>query len=105
MAAGLLAGGAAIADPMSDAKATVEKYASRVTEWDGPTTGPKGAEGKTIVVLAGDMKNGGILGVANGVEEAGGILGWDIRVLDGAGSVQSRTAIFNQALTLKPDGI
>lgn len=105
MAAGLLAGGSAIADPMGDAKATVEKYAGRVSEWDGPTTGPKGAEGKTLVVLAGDMKNGGILGVAKGVEEAGGVLGWDIRVLDGAGSVQNRTATFNQALTLKPDGI
>lgn len=106
LAAGLLAGtGAASADPMADAQATVDKYASPVTEWDGPTTGPKAVEGKTIVVLAGDMKNGGILGVADGVQEAGAVLGWTIRVLDGAGSVQSRTAIFNQALALKPDAI
>ena len=31
--------------------------------WDGPTAGPSAAEGKSIVVLAGDLKNGGILGV------------------------------------------
>ena len=34
--------------------------------FDGPTTGPVAAEGKTIVVLAGDLKNGGILGGDNG---------------------------------------
>lgn len=106
MTAGLLVGiGAANADAMSDAQATVDKYAGRVTVWDGPTAGPEAAEGKTIVVLAGDMKNGGILGVADGVQEAGAVMGWDIRILDGAGSVQSRTAIFSQALALQPDGI
>jgi ribose transport system substrate-binding protein len=106
MAAGLAAiMGGASADPMADAQATIEKYAGRVDTWDGPTTGPKAVEGKTIVVLAGDMKNGGILGVADGLQEAGAVLGWNIRVLDGAGSVQSRTAIFNQAMTLQPDGI
>jgi len=97
--------GGVLADAMSDAQAVVDKYAGRVTEWDGPTTGPTAAEGKTIVVLAGDMKNGGILGVVDGVTEAASIIGWDIRVLDGAGSIQNRTSIFNQALTLKPDGI
>ena len=58
--------GAAHADPMTDAKAFLAKYAGHVTAWDGPTTGPKAEKGKTIVVLAGDMKNGGILGVTNG---------------------------------------
>jgi ribose transport system substrate-binding protein len=73
--------------------------------WDGPTTGPKAAEGKTIVVLAADLKNGGILGVTNGVEEAAEKIGWTVRVLDGGGSVQGRTAAFGQALALQPDGI
>lgn len=73
--------------------------------FDGPTSGPKGAEGKTIVVLAGDLKNGGILGVTNGIEEAVDVIGWDVRVIDGAGSVQGRTAAIGQALALQPDGI
>lgn len=73
--------------------------------WDGPTTGPKAAEGKTIVVLAADLKNGGILGVTTGVEEAAAKIGWTVRVLDGAGSVQGRTAAVGQALALQPNGI
>ena len=46
----------AMADSMADAKAVVDKYASKVSAWDGPTSGPKGASGKNIVILAGDMK-------------------------------------------------
>ncbi len=95
----------ALADPMSDAKAVVDKYASKASAWDGPTSGPKGAAGKSIVILAGDMKNGGILGVVNGVQEAAGSLGWKVTALDGAGSIGGRTAAFGQAMALKPDGI
>ncbi|MEM7526895.1 MAG: substrate-binding domain-containing protein [Pseudomonadota bacterium] len=73
--------------------------------FDGPTTGPQAAEGKSIVVVAGDLKNGGILGVTEGVEEAVAAIGWDVRVLDGAGSIQGRTAAIGQALALQPDGV
>ena len=73
--------------------------------FDGPSSGPTAAEGKTVVVLAADMKNGGILGVTTGVEEAAAKIGWTVRVLDGAGSVQGRTAAFGQAMALMPDGI
>lgn len=93
------------ADQVAKAKADIEKYASPATTWDGPTTGPKIETGKTIVVLAGDLKNGGILGVTNGVEEAAKAASWTVKVLDGAGSVQGRAAAFGQALALKPDGI
>jgi ribose transport system substrate-binding protein len=95
----------AFADAISDAMADVQKYAGQKTVWDGPTSGPAAAEGKKIVVLAGDMKNGGILGVSNGVEEAAAKIGWTVTVLDGAGSVQNRAAAFGQALALTPDGI
>ncbi|MEL6425289.1 MAG: substrate-binding domain-containing protein [Pseudomonadota bacterium] len=75
------------------------------TAWDGPTSGPAAATDKSIVVVAGDLKNGGILGVTRGVEEAAAAIGWDIRVLDGAGSIQGRTAAIGQALALQADGI
>lgn len=75
------------------------------TPFDGPTSGPTAAEGKSIVILAGDLKNGGILGVTTGVEEAAATIGWDVRVLDGAGSIQGRTAAIGQAMALQPDGI
>jgi ribose transport system substrate-binding protein len=97
--------GPARADAMSDAKAFLAKYAGHVTSWDGPTTGPKAAKDKNIVVLAGDMKNGGILGVTDGFLQAAKVIGWHVRVIDGAGTVSGRTSAFSQALALKPDGI
>ncbi len=103
--AAIIVAGPALADAIADAMADVEKYAGQATAWDGPTTGPQTEAGKLIVVLAGDMKNGGILGVTNGVQEAAAKAGWEVRVLDGAGSVQSRTAAFGQALALQPAGI
>ncbi|MCF1460406.1 substrate-binding domain-containing protein [Agrobacterium vitis] len=101
----LLTAGNAWADPMAEAKVVVDKYASKVTTWDGPKSAPKPQPGKTIVVLAGDLKNGGILGVSNGVEEAAKAIGWQVKVLDGAGSIGGRTAAFGQAMALKPDAI
>jgi ribose transport system substrate-binding protein len=101
----LMAATPAFADAISDAMAEVQKYAGQKTTWDGPTTGPTAAEGKSIVVLAGDLKNGGILGVTKGVQEAATKMGWTINVLDGAGSIQGRAAAFGQALALNPDGI
>ena len=101
----LVAATPALADAMADAKAVVEKYATKVDKWDGPTTGPKAQGGKNVVVLAGDMKNGGILGGVNGIQEAAAAIGWTVTVLDGAGSIDGRTGAFGQAMTLKPDGI
>ena len=96
----------AAADAFVDAaKAKVASIAGAKTKWDGPTAGPKAAAAKTIVFVAGDMKNGGILGVSKGVEEAGKAIGWTVRVIDGQGSVSGRTAALNQALALKPAGI
>lgn len=85
--------------------ATVLSGPTTAAEFDGPSSGPAAAADKTVVVLAGDLKNGGILGVTNGVEEAAAKIGWTVRVLDGGGSVQGRTAAFGQAMALKPDGI
>ena len=68
----LLALGAAMptfADAIPAAMAEVQKYAGQKTVWDGPTAGPVAALGKSNVVFAADMKNGGVLGVTNGVSE------------------------------------
>lgn len=85
--------------------ATVLCGQANAADFDGPASGPEAAADKTVVVLAGDLKNGGILGVTNGVEEAADKIGWTVRVLDGGGSVQGRTAAFGQAMALQPDGI
>lgn len=101
----LLFASAAQADAMSEAMDFVNKYAMKVETWDGPVSGPKAIPDQTIVVLAGDLKNGGILGATNGIEEAAEQIGWTVRVIDGAGTVSGRTSAMGQALALKPDGI
>ena len=93
------------ADAMDEAMEFVNLYAAKVETWDGPTSGPKTPSDKTIVVLAGDLKNGGILGATSGMEEAAEQIGWTVRVLDGAGTISGRTSAMGQALALKPDGI
>lgn len=94
------------ADSFVDAATKAAEAATRrASKWDGPTSGPTIAKGKSIVYVAGDMKNGGILGVSNGVKEAAAAAGWKLTIIDGQGTVSGRTAAMNQALTLKPDGI
>ncbi len=96
---------AVMAASVEEARAAVQKNAGKKTQWDGPTSGPKAVKSKTIVVVAADMKNGGVLGVTNGVVEASKTIGWKVRVLDGGGSISGRSAAFGQAMALKPDGI
>ena len=104
--AGLLfAVGTARADGVSDAKAYVAKVTAPVTVWDGPTTGPKAVGHKLIVVVSTDQRNGGALGVSEGVKEAGKIIGWDVRVIDGQGSVNARAEGISQAIALHADGL
>lgn len=101
----LLGATGARADELADAKARVATAIGKAAKWDGPTTGPKLAPGKTIIYIAGDMRNGGTEGVSRGVEEAAKAAGWSLRILDGRGEISSRTAALNQAIALKPDGV
>ena len=77
---------------MADAQARIAKATAAAGQWDGPTTGPKAAAGKTIIYVAGDMRNGGTEGVSRGVEEAAKAIGWTVRILDGRGDISARTA-------------
>ena len=101
----LVGGLAAQADELADAKVRIASATARVTRWDGPTTGPKAAPNKTIIYIAGDLRNGGTEGVSRGVGEATQTIGWTLRILDGRGDISARTAAVNQAIALKPDGI
>lgn len=73
--------------------------------WAGPTTGPTAAADKTIIFVAQTLTNPGVAGVAKGVEEAAGAIGWDVRVIDGQGDPAGIAAAMGQAVTLDPDGI
>ena len=102
----LAASGAAHAqDAVTAAKAVVAAATAPASTWDGPKTGPHAVAGKTVVYVAGDMRNGGIQGNADGVKEAGSRIGWTIRILDGQGSISGIQSAFSQAIALKPDGL
>ena len=90
---------------VDEAKAVVEKATARADKWDGPTSGPKAVAKKTVVYVAGDMRNGGILGVAHGLKEAADVLGWTYREIDGQGTVSGQASGLSQAMALKPDAI
>ena len=92
-------------DVVANAKAAVEKASAADQPWDGPTTGPKATTGKTIVYVAQSMQNPGVAGVAAGLTDASAAIGWTLKVIDGQGTPSGILGAFNQALTLKPDGI
>jgi len=82
--------------------ATAQRH---TTDWDGPMTGPKALPNKLVVYVAQDMRNGGVLGVSEGVQGAVAAIGWRLKIIDGVGSVAGRVAAINQAVALKPDAI
>ena len=103
--AALLGGAAQAQDALASARSVVAAATAASSRWDGPTTGPRAAAGKTVVYVAADLRNGGIQEVGDGVQEAGKKIGWTVRVLDGQGSVSGIQSAFSQAIALKPDGI
>ncbi len=94
-----------LAAQVAAAKEIVAKAAASAVPWDGPTTGPKAQPGKHVVLISEDQRNGGALGVSEGVTEAAKVMGWRLTVLDGAGVIANRAAAFGQAIALKPDVI
>ena len=90
---------------IAEAKTYLANVAAPVTKWDGPTTGPKGVGKKLIVIVSTDGRNGGAQGAADGAAEAAKALGWEVRNLDGQGTVPGRATALTQAIAMKPDGI
>ena len=103
-----LAGSVARADDaayIEKVKAFLEKVAAPVTKWDGPTAGPKAQSKKLIVIVSTDQRNGGAQGAGDGAAEAAKALGWDVRQLDGQGTVPGHATAMQQAIALKANGI
>jgi ribose transport system substrate-binding protein len=90
---------------MKEAKAYLENVAAPVTKWDGPTTGAKAQGKKLVVIVLTDGRNGGAQGAADGATEAAKALGWEVRSLDGQGTVPGRATALQQAIAMKPNGI
>jgi ribose transport system substrate-binding protein len=92
-------------DGVADAKAVVADAAGRTQRWTGPVDGPVAVAGKTVALVAENLHNGGVLGVAQGVREAAAATGWKVKVLDAGGAAQGRAKAFADALAARPDGL
>ncbi len=98
---------AASAQPVSsaEAKGAVARASERAERWSGPTDGPAAASGKTVVLLAEDLRNGGIVGLAQGVREASSRIGWTVKVINAGGTPAGRAKALADALAARPDGL
>jgi ribose transport system substrate-binding protein len=92
-------------DYIDKAKAYIATVTAPVTEWNGPTTGPKAQAKKLVIYVSTDQRNGGAQGAGDGAAEAAKALGWDFRIMDGQGSVPAHTSALTQAIALKPAGL
>ncbi|MEU0060912.1 substrate-binding domain-containing protein, partial [Streptomyces sp. NPDC006334] len=90
---------------LAGAQAAVSRAEKKEASWNGPTTGPAAASGKTIVFVAQTMTNPGVAGAANGVREAARVIGWNVRVIDGGGTPAGIQAAMSQAVAVRPSGI
>lgn len=77
-----------------------------VTKWDGPVDGPPATANKMIVCISADLRNGGILGVANGVREAAKAIGWNVKIIDlRGGELEASSKAAAEAISLEADGV
>jgi ribose transport system substrate-binding protein len=94
-----------LADGLADTEAYINEVTAPVTVWNGPTTGPKAVGKKLVVWVSEDQRNGGARGVADGIDAAAKIIGWQTRGIDGQGSVNMRAEGIAQAVALHADAI
>jgi ribose transport system substrate-binding protein len=90
---------------VADAQDIVDHASLPSTEWDGPTDGPKASSGVSVVYIASNASNTGDTAVYDGLKEAAGELGWDVKFIDGQGSTSNNINALSQAIALKPDAI
>lgn len=99
------AGGADATVTVIQAQEVVARATLGAVRWSGPESGPKAQRGKSIALVAEDLRNGGIVGVAQGAREAASAMGWTLKIFDGAGTAAGRAKAFSDALAAKPDGL
>ncbi|WP_260958749.1 substrate-binding domain-containing protein [Pseudomonas citri] len=90
---------------VAQAQEMVSKASLGAVRWSGPESGPPAQRDKSIALVAEDLRNGGIVGVAQGAREAASALGWTLKIFDGAGSAAGRAKAFADAMAAKPDGL
>lgn len=96
----------ASSDPVvKQAQAALERAVTSVEDYRGPPAGPRAQPPRLVVFIAADLTNGGIAGVARGVDEAARAIGWPLQVLDGQGNPAGHRSALKAAIQLEPGGI
>jgi ribose transport system substrate-binding protein len=90
---------------LSEMRRVVAEASVHGMPWSGPRSGPLGRSGTTVAIVSEDLRNGGILGVAQGIDEAAKAIGWQVKIYDAGGTPVGRKAALASALFLKPDGL
>lgn len=83
----------------------LDNASAEQTTWPGPEASIKPPSGKRIVAITCGSQGYGCVQGAQGVEEAGDELGWDVTVVDGKGDPSVWNAAVTQAVSDRADGI
>src|SRR5690606_14840483 len=73
--------------------------------WHEPPPAPAPQEGKMVYVVTCTSQGIGCVRAANGVKEAGELLGWSVRVVDGKGDPGTWNGAIQSAIAAGADGI
>ncbi|MDA0162623.1 substrate-binding domain-containing protein [Solirubrobacter ginsenosidimutans] len=93
-------------DPtVEQAQKGVERATTSIADYRGPATGSRAQRPRLVVFIAADLTNGGVAGVARGVQQAARTIGWPLRILDGQASKGGHRSALRTAIDLKPGGI
>ncbi|MFM0175380.1 substrate-binding domain-containing protein [Paraburkholderia sediminicola] len=92
-------------DYLAGAKRVVDAAAQPAAPWNGPRNGPRAQAGKRVAIVAEDLRNGGIVGVVDGVLEAAKVIGWSMQIFDSGGTPDLRLKMLANALASRPDGL
>lgn len=93
-------------DIVQFSKDLVEGSLSATEGFTPPSEGPTAQQsGAKIAFVGSDLTNGGVNAVAQGVEEAAGVIGWTVDVYDGKATAQGRTDAMSQAIASQPAAI
>jgi ribose transport system substrate-binding protein len=90
---------------LAEARRVVDAAEQPAAQWGGPRTGPRAQLEKQVAVVAEDLRNGGILGVVDGVLEAAKVIGWSVKIFDAGGAPSLRLKVLSDAMGGHPDGL
>ena len=90
---------------LARARRMVQQASLPAPAWGGPRTGPAARQAQRLAIVAEDLRNGGVLGVVDGLLEALKAIGWDAKVIDCRGAPEGRSQALLDAMAYQPTGL